>query len=73
VRHIRSKRAKGIFSFELTLGMANLVGRKGTLDRPLCRNVSHYLDFAARYPACLASCSVMNFPCLVAPYHWPLL
>jgi hypothetical protein len=27
--------------------------------------------FEARYPACLASSSVMNFPFRVAPYHLP--
>src|SRR6476619_4086357 len=32
-----------------------------------------YFVFAAWYPALSASCSVMNCPCLVAPYHLPPL
>ena len=47
MHHNRSETGKGVLAPEL-LWMANFVRCKGTLDRPLCRTVCHYLDFAAR-------------------------
>jgi hypothetical protein len=50
-----------------------LIATRGILLEETLVPDGSYFDFAARYPALVASCSVINFPCLVAPYHLPPL